>query len=625
MDRGPPMVFGHESRNAMMPKKQRRGHSHQTSTNNQYRNVKFSHSFLKTVGIIVNGMHRYLLIVLLPLLASCSNSTPPASNTTSTVSDFDKLTDELLYGSLALSPVAATQTGYHEHNGVRLDEQLDDYSAAGIDGQRRFYEGFQTRVAALNTASLDKEQQADLEIIKNYLNLAMLELNTIKNYTHNPTVYVELAGNALFTPYMLNYAPKETRFQHITKRLEKFPVLFEQAKANLTDAPEVWNRVAREENEGTIGLIDQVLRKEVPEAQKTDYDRAAQGAITALKDFAAYLEKDLSKKTSDWRLGKEKYARKFEYVLATGKTPETLLAEAEADLTATRAEMAKLAAPKTVKQALDDIAKQHATPETYVPDAKKSLVQATAFVKEKGLLTLPPRSNLEVIETPEFMRGIYAVGGFNAAPPLEPELGAFYWITPIPKNWAKDRVESKLREYNKYALQHLTIHEAMPGHYVQLEYANDVQPKSRRLLRNVFGNGPYIEGWGVYAQQLMTDQGYLDNDPAMRLTLYKQLLRVLANTILDVRLQTMGMTDQQALDLMINDTYQEKEEATAKLQRAQLSSCQLPTYFAGWKGWLQTREQYQQRQGNAFSLRDFHERALKESAVPLPTLDRLLQ
>jgi uncharacterized protein (DUF885 family) len=256
--------------------------------------------------------------------------------------------------------------------------------------------------------------------------------------------------------------------------------------------------------------------------------------------------------------------------------------------------------------------------------AKKALAEATAFVREKDLLTLPPRSNLEVIPTPEFMRGIYAVGGFNAAPPLQPELGAFFWITPIPKNWPKDRIESKLREYNNFGLQHLTIHEAMPGHYVQLEYANDVQPKSRRLLRNVFGNGPYIEGWAVYTQQLMTDQGYLNNNPGMRLTWYKQLMRVLANTILDIRLQTMGMSDQQALDLMIKDTYQEKEEATAKLQRAQLSSCQLPMYYSGWKGWLQTRDHYRQKQGNGFSLKDFHERALNESALPMPVLDRLL-
>jgi uncharacterized protein (DUF885 family) len=278
-----------------------------------------------------------------------------------------------------------------------------------------------------------------------------------------------------------------------------------------------------------------------------------------------------------------------------------------------------------VKLALDEIARQHATPATYMAAAKKTLEQATAFVKEKGLLTLPTRSNLEVIDTPEFMRGIYGVGGFNPAPALQPELGAFYWITPIPATWPKARVDSKLREYNDYGLQELTIHEAMPGHYVQFEFANDVQPTSRRLLRNVFGNGAYIEGWAFYTQQMMSDEGYLNNSPALRLTLLKQMLRGLANTILDVRLQTLGMTDQQALDLMINDTYQEREEATAKLQRAQLSSCQLPTYYAGFKGWMQVRDRYKQAKGAAFSLREFHERALKESAVPLPELDKLLQ
>ena len=174
-----------------------------------------------------------------------------------------------------------------------------------------------------------------------------------------------------------------------------------------------------------------------------------------------------------------------------------------------------------------------------------------AFVREKGLVTLSERSNLQVIETPEFMRGIYGVGGFDPAPALEPQLGAFYWITPIPKDWPKERIESKLREYNNYGLQELTIHEAMPGHYVQFEYANDVQPQARRLLRSVFSNTPYVEGWAFYTQQMMSDEGYLNNSKELRLSFYKQALRALANTILDVRLQTMGMTDQQALDLMI--------------------------------------------------------------------------
>jgi uncharacterized protein (DUF885 family) len=539
--------------------------------------------------------------------------------------DFEKLTDDFTRSVLALSPVSATQAGYHDHNGKALDEMLDDFSPAGIEAQRRFYQDTQKQLAALNVALLDREQQADLEILRNNTGFSLLDLDTIQSYRHNPTIYVELAGNALYTPFVLNYAPLDARFRHIVRRLEKIPALVDQAKANLVDAPEVWNRVAREENDGNIGLIDHTLRQAAPEALKSSYNAAAAPAIAALKDFNTFLADTLSKKTSDWRLGKENYARKFAYVLAAGTTPEQLLADAERDLQATRMEMATLSAPRTVKQALDEIATHHATPKTFMAEARRTLDQATMFVRERQLVTLPPRSNLQVIDTPEFMRGIYGVGGFNSAPPLQPELGAFYWITPIPPSWTKERIESKLREYNEYGLQQLTIHEAMPGHYVQQEWANDVQPTSRRVLRSVFANTPYVEGWGMYAQQLMTDEGYLNNSKGLRLTWLKQKLRGLANTILDVRLQTMGMTDQQALDLMINDTFQEREEATAKLQRAQLSSCQLPTYYAGLRGWLRAREQYKQAKGSAFTLRDFHDRALRTSGVPLPQLEKLLQ
>lgn len=552
-------------------------------------------------------------------LSACSLAPPPEP-----AFDFAAFSDEFTHGALALSPVMATQAGYHDHNGASLDEALDDYSAAGLDAQRQFYQGTHAQLASLSGSSLDKEQQADVQIINNAIGLTLLELNTIQAYRHNPTIYVELVGNALYVPYVLNYAPADRRFGHIVRRLEKVPALFEQAKANLVDAPEVWNRVAREENDGNIALIDQTLRAAVPPDLKASYDAAADKAIAAAKDFNAFLAGTLAKKTSDWRLGKEKYTRKFQYALAVDKTPEALLADAEAALQQTRDEMAKLAAPRTVKQALDEIARQHATPETYMAEAKKTLEQATAFVREKGLLTLPTRSNLEVIETPEFMRGIYGVGGFNAAPALQPELGAFYWVTPIPKTWPRDRVESKLREYNTYGMQQLTIHEAMPGHYVQFEYANDIQPVSRRLLRNVFGSGTYVEGWAFYVQVVMSDEGYLDNSVPLRLTMLKQMLRGIANAILDIRLQTMGMTDQQALDLMINDAFQEREEATAKLQRAQLSSCQLPTYFAGMKAWREVRDKYRQAAGAAFSLREFHERALKEGPVPLGLLPALL-
>src|SRR5438045_3957645 len=434
-------------------------------------------------------MRKSILIALALIAASCR--APARTSTT----DFDTMSRDLIYGVLALSPVYATSTGYHRHNGISLDEQLDDYSPAGTEAQRRFYQSFQGRIASVDSASLDNERRADLEIVKGNVALSLLELGTLQSYKHNPTTYVELTGTALFSPYVLNYAPKEQRLGHIIKRLEKHPALFEQAKANLIDPPAVWKRVAR-------------------------------------------------------------------------------------------SEMETLAAPVSVKQALAEIASHHATPETYLPEARKALDEATSFVREKELVTLPARANLQIIETPEFMRGIYAVGGFNAAPALEPQLGAFFWITPIPKTWPKERIESKLREYNFYNLKLLTIHEAMPGHYVQFEIANDLQPKSRRLLRSVYGNNPYVEGWAQYATQVMLDNGFLDNSPELRLTFLKQELRVLANTIIDVRLHTLNMSDQDALELMQKQTFQETEEATAKLQRAKLSSCQLPTYLAGWRGWF---------------------------------------
>jgi uncharacterized protein (DUF885 family) len=539
--------------------------------------------------------------------------------------DFSKLTEDFVYGSLALSPVSATQAGYHEHQGVRLDEKLDDFSASGIEASRKFYAGFHDQLAAIDPQTLSPEERADYQIIQNAVDLSLLDLQQIQSYRHNPTVYVELVGNSLFNPFVLEYAPFDTRFRHIIQRLSQVPVLMDQAKMNLADSPEVWNRVAREENDGTIGLIDKTLRAKAPANLKADFDKAAQPALDSLRSFNAFLKDDLSKRTSDWRLGKERYAQKFTYTLIAGKTPEQVLSEAEAALKDTQQQMAKLAAPHSIREALDAIAKQHTTPEHFTDQARQGLDVATEFVRRKHLVTFPSRNNLQVIPTPEFMRGIYGVAGFNAAPALEPQLGAFYWVTPIPTDWPKQRIESKLREYNQYGLMQITIHEAMPGHYVQFEVADNLEPKSRRALRNIFGNVPYVEGWALYTQQMMSEEGFMDNSVELRLTFYKQLLRSIANAILDIRLQTMGMTDQQALDLMINDTFQEKEEATAKLQRAQLSSCQLPTYFVGLRGWLDTREDYKKRKGSAFILSEFHDAALKESAVPLPALRQLLQ
>ena len=558
--------------------------------------------------------------VSVAVLISCLSS----ARATPTDLQFNQVVEDFVFGTLSLSPTTATGIGYHKHHGAVLDDMLEDFSPAGIKASLGLLSDIETRIAKLDSKSLSAEQRADIDIMHDAIEATRLDVEDIQSYRHNPTTYVELIGNALYTPYVLHFATADERFKHIIKRLDLIPQLLAQAKENLQDSPEIWNQVAREENAGNVDLIDGVLRTNCPAALVHDYGQAATPALDALRGFNIWLDTSLSKKTADWRLGSRRYAKKFRFTLATGKTPEALLAEAETDLAKTRDEMVQLAYPKTVEQALADVALHHATPATYISAAKQSLATATAFVKRKDLVTLPPHANLQVIETPVFMRGIYGVGGFNQAPALEPKLGAFYWVTPIPDSWPQSRIDSKLREYNDSGLQHLTVHEAMPGHYVQAEYANNVQPRSRRLLRSIFGNGPYVEGWAVYTQQLMAEQGYLSDTPGYRLTLAKQKARVLANTILDVRLQTQGMTDRQALELMTKGAYQETEEATAKLQRAKLSSCQLPTYYAGYKGWLSVREHFKNTHGDAVSLKQFHEDALREGAVPLPVLDELL-
>lgn len=541
--------------------------------------------------------------------------------------------------SLALSPSYATSQGYHEHKGVDLDELLDDNTPHGSDERRAFLNKARATVDRLSKMDISPESRADLNIIGLQCDAGLLELDRIQNYRHNPTIYVESLGDAIYSPFILAYAPEAKRLAQITARVEKIPSYLDTARQNLVSAPAIWIRVAQEEDQGNVDLIDKTIRAKISADLKPRYDAAAGKALAALRSFDDFLKNDLSKRSYDWRLGAADYAAKFRVTLATGETVEKTLVDAEAKLQSIREDTRRQALavyphyfPGTepphdtnllISKVLEKIALHHATPETYFSDAKRDLAEATQFVQDHHLLALPPHNNLQVIPTPEFMRGLYGVGGFNPAPAFEPELGAYYWITPFTPDMSKERIESKLREYDFDGLKILTIHEAMPGHYVQFQYANEIQPRWRGILRSIFSNGPYVEGWAVYATELMIDSGY-QNTPEMRLTFGKQMLRVVSNTILDIKLQTMGMTDQQAIDLMINDTFQEREEAEKKLQRAKLSSCQLPMYFVGWRSWDRLRDAYEKEQGKSFQLAQFHERALKEGAAPMPVLSKLL-
>jgi uncharacterized protein (DUF885 family) len=567
-------------------------------------------------------------------------------------SEFPKFAEDAVNQILAFSPVNASAQGMHSYQGVNFDRELDKVGFGSIQKERDYYVDLHKRMEEFDKGSLSPEDRADYDILDYQIGLALFDIDIEQTRQRSPQSYVELLGSALFNPLVLEYAPKDKRFEDIVARLEKVPNFIEAVKRQLGGVPPVWAKVAKEENDGNIGLIDKTLRAAAPESQRAAFDAAAGPALDSLRLFNHFLETDLPNRrfgrgpgrrgangSQDWRLGADVYPTKFRLALATDSTPDQVLAAAEARLKEVRAKMLELSKPlhskwfaghsendenTVIREVLDHIGNEHSTPAGYFDDARKDLDEARSFAQSKNLLTLPAGSNLQVIPTPEFERGIYGVGGFNSAPVLEPKLGAFFWITPIPPGWPKERVESKLREYNAYALRLLVIHEAMPGHYVQGEFANAVQPQSRRVLRSLFSNGPYAEGWAQYITQVMLDEGLLDNSPELRLSLLKQELRVDANAILDIRLQTNRMTDEEAMKLMETDTFQEHEEAVAKLQRAQLSSTQLPMYFLGWRDWLRVRDAVKQAQGGKFSLRDFHDRALKEGAVPLPVLARLL-
>jgi uncharacterized protein (DUF885 family) len=569
---------------------------------------------------------------------------------------FARLSDGFVRELLALSPVNASQAGYHQHTDgagktVELDARLDDMGPEAYERLGRFYREWRERIDREAPAeALDAQDRADRKLIDDQIALGVLELTKLQSHKYNPTGVAELIGNGLFLPLTQEYAPKDVRLGHVVARLKAVPRALDEAKKALVDADPVFVKVAVMENDGNVGLIKETIDAEFAEDSplRDDYEEAASRAIAALRSFSKWLEEDLGKRppSRSWRLGSELYAEKFRLVMQTAVTPDQMLADAEAELKAVRAEMLQLATPlhkqyypdrkdpkdkgrdrenRIVAEVLDKIAERHARRDELIQAVERDLASITAFIREKRIVSLSPRNNLKVIPTPPFMRGVYSVAGFHAAPPLEPGAEAQYWVTPIDPAAPEEFAESRLREYNDNVLQWLTIHEALPGHYVQAEHANDVQPERRRLIRNLFGNGPNVEGWAEYVGQVMMDAGYGGGDPRFRLSMRKIRLRVLANAILDVRMQTRGMTDQEAMNLMMLDAFQTRAEAEGKLQRAKLTSAQLPTYYVGLREWLAFRKQYETAKGSAFDMLAFHDAALGQGPLPVGLLGSLVR
>jgi hypothetical protein len=277
-----------------------------------------------------------------------------------------------------------------------------------------------------------------------------------------------------------------------------------------------------------------------------------------------------------------------------------------------------------VGEVLARIGGEHAHRDSLEQRAQDDVRALGDFVRERRLVSLADFSNVRVIPTPVFMRGIYGVAGAVFAPALEPKLSSFYWVTPIPTEWPAARAESKLREYNRYKMLSLTIHEALPGHLVQGEYANRVTPEWRRLLRVVFGNGAYVEGWAVYAEHMMEGAGMNGGDSVKaRLTALKGMLRVYSNVVIDARLHVQNAPVDSVVPYLVREAFQEEPEATAKLQRAQLDYVQLNLYPVGLHEWWALRREAERREGAGFNLCRYHDTVLSYGPVPVPVARRM--
>jgi uncharacterized protein (DUF885 family) len=555
--------------------------------------------------------------------------------------------------TLALSPVAASQAGYHEHEGVLLDSLLDDFSEPTLTHQREVLLRAQRCFAQTHqpTRKLSAQDAADAAVIRNAIALSLLQLQAVQTYKYRPDFYVELIGSALFFPLTQTNGTQASRLSNAVTRMEQVPRLLQQARQQLVSADPIFISTAVEENAGNRKVIEDIGRMIDSAAPlRARYDAAAPGAVAALDEFSTWLQTEFAKRTDQhgWRVGPKLYAKLFPLIMGTGKqlTPASVLAAAEQDIDDLHQQMLALALPlhqlwfashgdhaeldaafkreRIITEVLDRIGDDHTQPQALLSTVQTQAAAIREFIVTHALLSLSSRDNMSIIDTPVFMRGVYKVAGFYAAPPLDPTAEAQYWVTPIAANASPAQTESKLREYNNWMLQYLTIHEALPGHYTQFEHANNIQPVARRLLRVLLGNGPYIEGWGEYGVKEMVDAGYADNDPRFLLMVLKIRLRVAANAILDIRMHTLNMSDVQALELMQRQAFQTEAEAQDKLVRAKLTVGQLPTYYVGFKQWAALRDKYQLATGASFSLKEFNDRALDEGPLPIPILEKLL-
>jgi uncharacterized protein (DUF885 family) len=531
------------------------------------------------------------------------------------------------------SPVSATALGDH-----RFDADLDDLSAAGRAAALEWNKALLADLAGIDRASLERENQVDAAVLENQLRYSIWIEQKYRDWSWDPTAYTQLAGQSLYGLLARDYAPLPERLRAVTARLEKLPRLFEQERANLVPArvPAIHAETAVKQNPGVLSLVDELVVPDIgklPEAEQARLKNAIEAARAAVQVHQKWLESELVPNAKgDFRIGKDLYEEKLAFALMSPLSRQQIRERAEAAVVHTRRQMYDAArkalagrpdAPAmpddpgpaeqqaVIVAALALANAQHPSRGDVVDFARKTLVEATDFVREKDFVSMP-KEPLEIIVMPEFQRGV-AVAYCDSPGPLDKGQRTFYAVSPIPTDWTQAQVDSFLREYNDRSIANLTIHEAMPGHYLQIAHSN----RYPSVLRAMLGSGPFIEGWAVYAERVMREQGFQGGDPLMQLVQFKWYLRAVTNAIIDSAIHVDGMTRDEAMKLMTGTGFQEEREAAGKWVRAQLTSAQLSTYFVGYQEHADMRAEAERRLGDRFDLKAYHDKALSFGSPPV--------
>lgn len=577
---------------------------------------------------------RVFLVIISVLLGTVTTATATTDEA------FQNLAGRYIGDLSNFSPVNATLIGDHS-----ADDKLDDVDAAARAQKKTLLTEYIAALNALNIDEMSRANQIDAEILRNQLESDLWAMDELQEWAWNPLYYVDLSGSAIYGLVARDFAPIDQRLANVATRLEQMPRFLEQARASLAPerVPKIHAETAVRQNPGLASIIDTMVIPKMgvlSDAGRKRLNVAIELAKRAVADHQTWLEEELLPRSAgDFRIGAELYDIKLAFALSSPLSRREITARAEQEYETVRNAMYEVAKtiyeklhPYTafpddpdesykqtiIRAALEQAYEQLPPRDGIVAVAKQQLQQATDFVIEHNIVTMPDVP-VEIIIMPEFRRGI-SVAYLDPPGALDRDQTAFYAVAPLPTDWTDDQVQSFLREYNLYSIQDLTMHEGVPGHHLQLALSN----RYPSVLRAVLGSGPFIEGWAVYAEQMMIAEGYLDHDPLMKLINLKWTLRGITNAIIDSAIHVDGMTRDAAMNLMIEGGFQEEREAAGKWVRAQLSSAQLSTYFVGFQEHIELRKAVQEAWGDEFTLRRYHDQVLSYGSPPVKYVRALM-